>query len=100
MKECTLYCRSFRCTNRALKVERLGNGSKKFICTMEGDECIGYFCKYASCAEKMLADDGRCLRPDKKVTSKPKKPIKIDKYDVFDTNSLDDRLYKKLRRKM
>ncbi|MHA1303678.1 MAG: hypothetical protein ACTSQE_15365 [Candidatus Heimdallarchaeaceae archaeon] len=100
MKECTIYCRSFRCTNRALKIIRDGSGKKKFLCKMEDDECIGYFCKYASCIEKKLADDGRCLKPDRRQPVKKPQIQRIDKYAYYDTSNIDDKLYKKLRRKM
>ncbi len=105
MKECTVFCRSFRCAKHALKIIKEPSGKKKFLCTLEGDECIGYLCKYAQCAEGKLADDGRCLKPDKPIrknASKNDQLRKVMKYldDDFDTNYIDDKLYKKLRRKM
>ncbi|MHA1686030.1 MAG: hypothetical protein ACTSYD_06415 [Candidatus Heimdallarchaeaceae archaeon] len=100
--ECKVTCRYFRCSKRALKIVRK-NGKKTFICTMDNDECMGYACNYAECAIRKLADDGRCLKPSEKKTVpvKVKRPRdRYAKYDYMTANDLDDRLVKKLNRKL
>ena len=97
---CSLYCKSFKCNKRALKVIKKEDGRKTFLCKLEEDECIGYMCNYAECFERKMADDGRCLKP--KITQSKSKPqsIKFDDYNNFSTNDLDEKVLKKLNKKL
>ncbi|MHA1226544.1 MAG: hypothetical protein ACTSPV_07375 [Candidatus Hodarchaeales archaeon] len=73
---CEISCKYFRCNERYLKIVRKGN-QKIFLCRMvEGDECIGYKCKFAFCSYRPAALDietGRCSLKTKRF--KPKKVV-------------------------
>ena len=100
-RECTVSCRSFRCSRKALLIKRK-NGQKQYICKLDGGECIGYMCNFAACAERKLADDGTCLKVIKsniKTRTKQKHSI-YDKYEYMTANDLDDKLLKKLNRRI
>jgi len=100
-RECSVSCRSFKCSRKALLIKRI-KGQKQFICKLDGGECIGYMCNFAECAERKLADDGTCLKvfkPKIAPKNKPKRTI-YDKYDYMTTNDLDDKLLKKLNKKI
>lgn len=100
--ECKITCKFFRCSKRALRIVK-ENDRKKILCTIDNDTCLGYMCNYAECSIRKLADDGRCLKPAEKkpvvVKSKQSKS-RYSKYDYMTTNDLDDRLVKKLNRKL
>ncbi|MFX0171295.1 MAG: hypothetical protein ACFE9L_05195 [Candidatus Hodarchaeota archaeon] len=74
---CEIRCRSFRCSERYLKVIRKQSSKgtqKQFLCKMvEGDECIGYKCKYTICTYRPPALDvttGICALKKKKIAPK------------------------------
>ncbi len=54
-------CPEFRCLKKALRLVRRGNTALA-ICSLTGDQCIGYKCQFASCTAHALTPEGKCLR--------------------------------------
>lgn len=99
-KECILTCRSFMCSKRMLKIIRDGE-SKSFICRLDEYECLGYSCSYAECRDRLLSDDGRCLKPVQKEQKRPKaRNLTFEQHTNKLRQNLDDRLQKKISRKL
>jgi len=98
--DCTLTCRSFMCSKRMLKVIR-DRESKSFICRMDDYECLGYSCSYAECRDRLLSDDGRCLKPVQKEQKRLKvKNLTFEQHNGVSQQNLDDRIQKKISRKL
>ena len=99
-KDCILTCRSFMCSKRTLKIVRDGE-SKSFICSLDEYECLGDSCSYAACRDRLLSDDGRCLKPVQKEQKRPKaKRLTFEQQNNRFQQNLDDRLQKKISRKL
>ena len=99
-KECLITCRSFMCSKRMLKIIRDGE-SKSLICKLDDFECLGYSCSYAECRDRLLSDDGKCLKPVQKKQKRPKvKNLTFRQHDNQFQQNLDDRLQKKISRKL
>ena len=102
-RECKLTCRSFYCSKKMLRVIK-NNGKKSFLCQMDDGECLGYMCNYAECRERKMTDKGMCLRPLKpqqKGTPPQDKKVQRSEYDDYMTpNQLDDKLRKKISKKL
>jgi len=91
---CETTCKSFRCSEKFLQITHT-RGKKQILCRMvEGDECIGYKCKYAVCFYRPPALDlstGICAQ--KMKSRKPQRDTKS--YDGKDM--MEDPLkYRKL----
>ncbi len=100
--ECTTTCLSFRCSKRMLKIIKKGS-EKQYYCTMDDFDCIGSMCRYATCNEKKLSDNGKCLKQTPAVLkAKQTKAPSVSPYEYSEnTNTnLNDRLQKKLHRKV
>ncbi len=99
-KDCILTCRSFMCSKRMLKIKRDGE-SKSFICRLDGYECLGYSCSYAECRDRLLSDDGRCLKPVQKDQKHLRvKNLAFEQHNNKFQQNLDDRIQKKISRKL
>ncbi len=101
-QECKLTCKSFFCSKRMLRIVN-NNGKKSFNCTMDDVECLGSMCIYAECRERKMGDNGQCLRPIKslqKANPKFKNKVQYNQYDYMTPNQLDDKLRKKLTKKL
>ncbi|MCK4844477.1 MAG: hypothetical protein KAS95_02275 [Candidatus Heimdallarchaeota archaeon] len=83
-----------------LKIIRDGE-SKSLICKLDDFECLGYSCSYAECRDRLLSDDGKCLKPVQKKQKRPKvKNLTFRQHDNQFQQNLDDRLQKKISRKL
>ena len=71
---CETSCKFFRCSEKFLRIVRKGN-KKLLMCGMvDGDECIGFRCKYAICSYRPSALDistGTCRLKKKELTKRP-----------------------------
>ncbi|MFX1505396.1 MAG: hypothetical protein ACFFDC_04690 [Promethearchaeota archaeon] len=100
---CETTCKSFRCGEKFLQITRI-RGKKQILCRMvEGDECIGYKCKYAVCFYRPPALDistGHCAQKMKhQKPQRPPRPYKDDKMDdpLKYRKLLDKKLQKNLK---
>ncbi|MFX0125616.1 MAG: hypothetical protein ACFFAE_18480 [Candidatus Hodarchaeota archaeon] len=100
---CETTCKSFRCSEKFLKITRI-RGKKQIMCQMvEDDECIGYKCKFAVCFFRPPALDistGTCAQKIK--YRKPQRPHKSYREDSMDDplkyrKLLDKKLQKNLK---
>lgn len=66
---CSPTCSLFRCGKRALMV-KLISGKPSAFCTWVNDSCIGYKCQYASCFQRYLLPNGKCMAVTKGETQK------------------------------
>lgn len=58
---CHVFCRDFKCTQKALYIHKNRETNKKVArCNFADDLCIGYKCKYAVCNIHKLRADGVC----------------------------------------
>jgi hypothetical protein len=99
---CETTCKSFRCSEKLLQITRI-RGKKQILCRMvEGDECIGYRCKYAVCYYRPPALDistGICaLKLKNRRPQRPHKSYKDDKME--DPLKYRKLLDKKLRKNL
>lgn len=99
---CETTCKSFRCSEKFLKITHT-RGKKQILCRMvEGDECIGYKCKYAVCFYRPPALDvstGTCAQ--KLKNRRPKRTSKSYKdSDMEDPLKYRKLLDKKLRKNL
>lgn len=99
---CEITCKFFRCSEKFIMI-RHTRGKKQILCRMvEGDECIGYKCKYAVCFFRPPALDistGTCSQKMKnrkpQLTHKPYRKDYMD--DLLKYRKLLD---KKLRKNL
>ena len=100
---CETTCRSFRCSEKFLMIRHI-RGKKQITCKMvEGDECIGYKCKYAVCFFRPPALDistGTCVQ--KMKNRKPQRTHKPYKQKFLEDplkyrKLLDKKLRKNLK---
>ncbi|UCG90489.1 MAG: hypothetical protein JSU57_01795 [Candidatus Heimdallarchaeota archaeon] len=102
---CETTCKFLKCSERFLSITRK-RGEKKILCRMvEGDECIGYKCKYAVCFFRPSALDistGVCSQKTKKNKHQRKqKPDRkyIDDDPLKYRGMLDKKMRKNLKLK-
>lgn len=99
---CDTTCKLFKCSEKFLLITAKRN-QKKILCRMvDGDECIGYKCKYAICSFRPSAlniTTGVCSQKVKK--QKPQRIQKAHRKD-FDDDPLKYRqlLDKKMRKNL
>lgn len=101
-RECKLTCRSFYCSKKMLQIV-MNNNRKVFKCMMDDGECLGYMCNYAECRERKMSDAGQCLKPmapAQKTKPPVEKKTQYSKYDYMTPNELDDKLRKKINKKI
>ncbi|MHA2305594.1 MAG: hypothetical protein ACXACU_09390 [Candidatus Hodarchaeales archaeon] len=96
---CDTYCRSFRCSERMIKIVKRPN-QKKILCRMvEGDECVGYKCKFVFCSYHPPSLDlstGVCALKKKKTQQRTKKAPKYK--NSQDPSKYRHMLNKKMRK--
>ena len=83
--QCSPSCPLFRCAKRALII-KLVDGKPVAWCTWVNDYCIGYKCQYASCVNRYLLPDGRCLAAIKSSEKSEDEFLKeVEKRDSSDS---------------
>ncbi|MFX0084746.1 MAG: hypothetical protein ACFFAU_03655 [Candidatus Hodarchaeota archaeon] len=96
---CDTSCKSFRCSERMLRIIRKTD-QKRILCRMvEGDECVGYKCKFAFCSYRPPSLDlttGVCAQKKKKNQGFSRKQPKAANED--DPLKYREKLNKKMKK--
>ncbi len=102
---CETTCKHFRCSERMIKIIHRQD-KKEIMCRMvEGDECIGYKCKFAVCFYRPPAlniSTGHCSLKKKNLRPKQqpqKRPIREDDDPIKYSKLLDKKLRKNFQLK-